>query len=141
MNYRITTTDDLQHLAEWNHQLILDEGHRNPMDIPQLKERMREWTTTGGRTAVVIEENGVAVAYALYREGATEIYLRQLFVMRHLRRQGIGRRAVEILISQLWPKKKRLTVGVLTQNQSAVAFWRAMGYRDYSLALEIMPRS
>ena len=40
----------------------------------------------------------------------------------------------------LWPKTKRLTVEVLTQNQSTVAFWRAMGYRDYSLALEIMPR-
>jgi predicted acetyltransferase len=86
-----------------------------------------------------LRKDGEAVAYALYREDATEIYLRQFFVLRHLRRKGIGRRAVEILISQLWPKTKRLTVEVLTQNQSAVAFWRAMGYKDYSLALEIMP--
>jgi predicted acetyltransferase len=129
----------LPNLAEWNHQLIPDEGHRNPMNIPQLKERMRGWLTSGGYTAVIFEKDGEAVAYALYREDATEIYLRQFFVLRHLRRKGIGRRAVEILISQLWPKTKRLTVEVLTQNQSAVAFWRAMGYKDYSLALEIMP--
>jgi GNAT superfamily N-acetyltransferase len=140
MTYRIATIADCQTLAEWNHQLIPDEGHRNPMDIPQLKERMRGWLTTGGYTAVIFEENGAAVAYALYREDATEIYLRQFFVMRRSRRKGIGRRAVAILISQLWPKTKRLTVEVLTQNQTAVAFWRAMGYRDYSLALEIMPR-
>ena len=127
MDYRIATTDDCQTLAEWNHQLIPDEGHRNPMDIPQLKERMRGWLTTGGYTAVIFEENGAAVAYALYREDAEEIYLRQLFVMRRLRRKGIGRRAVEILKSQLWPKTKRLTVEVLTHNQSAVAFRRAMG--------------
>lgn len=140
MNYRIATTDELQPLAEWNHELIQDEGHRNPMDIPQLKDRMRGWITTGGYTAVIFEEDGEAVAYALYREDATEIYLRQLFVMRHLRRKGIGRRAVEVLKSQLWPTTKRLTVEVLTQNQSAIAFWRAMGYQDYSLALEILPR-
>jgi predicted acetyltransferase len=84
--------------------------------------------------AVIFEEDGEPVAYAVYPEDATEIYLR------HLRRKGIGRRAAEILLSQLWPKTKRLIVEVLTQNQSAVAFWRAMGYKDYSLALEIMPR-
>jgi predicted acetyltransferase len=50
------------------------------------------------------------------------------FVMRHLRRKGIGRCAAEILLSELRPKTKRLIVEVLTQNQSAVAFWRAMGY-------------
>jgi GNAT superfamily N-acetyltransferase len=111
------------------------------MDIPQLKERMRGWITTGRYTAVIFEENEEAIAYALYREDAAEIYLRHLFVMRHLRRKDIGRRAVEILRSQLWPTTKRLTVEVLTQNQSAVAFWREMGYREYSLALEIMPRN
>jgi GNAT superfamily N-acetyltransferase len=134
MNHRIARIDDCPTLAEWNHQLIPDEGHRNPMDIPQLKQRMRGWLTTGDYTAVIFEEDGEAVAYAVYPEDATEIYLC------HLRRKGIGRRAAEILLSQLWPKTKRLIVEVLTQNQSAVAFWRAMGYKDYSLALEIMPR-
>ena len=141
MNHRIARIDDCQTLAEWNHQLIPDEGHRNPMDISQLKDRMSGWLTTGGYTAVIFEEDGEAVAYALYREDATEIYLRHLFVMRHLRRKGIGRRAVAILISQLWPKTKRLTVEVLTRNGSAVAFWRATGYSDDSLTLEIVPRN
>jgi ribosomal protein S18 acetylase RimI-like enzyme len=46
---------------------------------------------------------------------------------------------VEILRSKIWPKNKRLTVEVLVQNEAAVAFWRAVGYKDYSLTLEILP--
>jgi predicted acetyltransferase len=79
------------------------------------------------------------VAYALYREEPEELYLRQLFVARHQRRKGIGRTAVEILRAQIWPKNKRLTVSVLVQNTAAVAFWRAVGYQDYSLTLESLP--
>ena len=39
-------------------------------------------------------------------------------------------------MSGLWPKTKSLTVEVQTRNESAVAFWRAIGYSDYSIALE-----
>jgi predicted acetyltransferase len=79
------------------------------------------------------------VAYALYREQPDEIYLRQLFVVRHRRRQGLGKQAMRLLRSELWPKTKRLTVEVLVANAAAVAFWRTVGYRDYSLKLEILP--
>jgi ribosomal protein S18 acetylase RimI-like enzyme len=59
--------------------------------------------------------------------------------MRNRRRQGVGRQVMEILRSKIWPKNKRLTVEVLVSNTAATAFWRAMGYRDYSLMLEILP--
>ena len=78
-------------------------------------------------------------AHALYREQPHEIYLRQLFVVRNRRREGIGRAAIEILRTQIWPQNKRLTVDVLVHNTVAIAFWRAVGYQDYSLMLEIMP--
>ena len=79
------------------------------------------------------------VAYALYREQPEEIYLRQLFVARNRRRKGIGKEAVKILRTKIRPNNKRLTVEVLLQNEAAVAFWRAVGYKDYSLTLEILP--
>jgi predicted acetyltransferase len=60
--------------------------------------------------------------------------------VRSRRRQGIGRKAFEILRSTIWPENKRLTVDVLVQNTAAVAFWRAMGCKDYCLTLEIMPK-
>jgi hypothetical protein len=79
------------------------------------------------------------VAHALYREQPEEIFLRQLFVARNRRRKGIGREAFEILRTKIWPKNKRLTVDVLIQNTAAIAFWRSVGYKDYCLALEILP--
>jgi GNAT superfamily N-acetyltransferase len=96
---------------------------------------MRAWLS-GEYRGVIYEDAGEVVAYALYREQPDGIYLRQLFVVRHRRRQGIGRRAMEILRSEVWPKTKRLTVEVLVSNKSGVAFWHAMGYADYSLTLE-----
>jgi predicted acetyltransferase len=48
---------------------------------------------------------------------------------------------MEILLTQIWKQNKRLTVEVLTANKAAVAFWRAVGYADYSLTLEIVPKT
>lgn len=130
--------NDCALLAELNQQLIRDEGNRNPMTVPELEQRMKGWLTSE-YAAVIFENYSEAVAYALYCEQPEEIYLRQLFVARKRRRQGIGRQAVEILRTKIWPANKRLTVGVLVQNTAALAFWRAVGYKDYSLTLEILP--
>jgi predicted acetyltransferase len=138
MTYRRATTNDCPLLAELNHQLIRDEGHRNPMTVPELEQRMRGWLESE-YAAILFEDGGKVVAYALYREQPDEIYLRQLFVVRHRRRQGLGKQAMHLLFSEIWPKTKRLTVEVLTANTAAVAFWRAVGYRDYSLKLEMVP--
>lgn len=139
MTHRRATSADCPLLAELNHQLILDEGHRNPMTVPQLEQRMRGWLESGEYAAILFEDGGEVVAHALYREQPDEIYLRQLFVVRERRRQGLGKQAMRLLFSEIWPKTKRLTVEVLVANTAAVAFWRAVGYRDYSLTLEIQP--
>jgi GNAT superfamily N-acetyltransferase len=140
MTFRPATADDCPRLAELNHQLIRDEGHRGPMTVAELEQRMHGWLT-GEYRAVLFEDAGEVVAYALFREQPEEIYLRQLYVVRDRRSQGIGRRAVEILRSQVWPKTKRLTVDVLIGNKRGVAFWRRVGYTDYCLSLEILPDS
>jgi predicted acetyltransferase len=108
------------------------------MTVPELEQRIKGWLAAE-YAAMLFENESEVVAYALYREQSEEIYLRQLFVARNRRRQGIGRQAMEILRSKIWPKNKRLTVEVLLQNKAAVAFWRAAGYKDYCLTLEILP--
>lgn len=138
MTFREARIEDCARLAELNHQLIRDEGHRNRMNVSELEQRMREWLA-GDYRAVVYEDDGEIVAYALFREQSEEIHLRQLFVVGHRRGQGLGRRAVEILRTNVWPKTKRLTVEVLVNNKRAIAFWRRVGFVDYSLALEIPP--
>jgi len=139
MTYRQATLEDSPLLAEYNRQLVEDEGHRNRMTVPELEQRMREWLAAE-YVAVVFEDGGEVVAYALFRERTGEVYLRQLFVVRHRRRQGIGRQAVQILRSDIWPTNKRLTVEVLAANRDALEFWRAVGYADHSSTLEILPK-
>src|SRR5262249_13954222 len=126
LGFRRATSEDCPRLAELNHELIRDEGHRNKMTALELEQRMRGWLQAD-YTAIIFEEGGELIAYALFREQPEEVYLRQLFVVRNRRRQGIGRAAMEILRKQIWQKDKRLTVEVLVHNMAAVAFWRAVG--------------
>lgn len=140
MEYHIAKETDLDILAEWNHQLIQDEGHRNPMTVSQLRDRMRQWLS-GDYTAVIFDKDGESIAYALFREDEDEVYLRQLFVKRENRHQGIGTEAVRLLIEEIWTKSKRLTVDVLSHNKPGIAFWHSVGYKDYCLTLEIMPNA
>jgi predicted acetyltransferase len=137
VKFRRATVDDSALLAELNHQLIRDEGHRNKMTVPELEQRMRGWLQSE-YTAILFDDANKTVAYALYSEQTEGIYLRQLFVVRNRRRQGIGRQAIEIMRRQIWAENRRLTVEVLVKNTAAVAFWRAVGYQDYCLTLEIL---
>lgn len=67
MNHRFATMNDSALLAELNHQLIHDEGHRNKMTVPELQERMKDWLSSE-YAAVIFEEGAEIIAYALYRE-------------------------------------------------------------------------
>jgi GNAT superfamily N-acetyltransferase len=111
------------------------------MTVAQLTERMRGWIESGEYVAVLFEELGDTLAYALFREQPTEIYLRQFLVVRHRRREGRGRTAMQLLRTQLWPANKRLTLDVLTANAPAIAFYRSLGYVDYCLTMEIVSGS
>lgn len=43
LSWREASEADLALLSEWNHQLIRDEGHRNPMTVAELADRMKKW--------------------------------------------------------------------------------------------------
>jgi hypothetical protein len=137
--WRYALGEDIGLLAEWNHQLIRDEGHRNSMTVDQLTERMKEWL--GGEYRAVIFADVEPVGYALFKTEPSSIYLRQFLVHRNRRRTGIGRSAFAILRNEIWPSGIRLTVDVLCQNSGGAAFWHSVGYQDYCLTLEIMPQN
>jgi|HubBroStandDraft_4_1064222.scaffolds.fasta_scaffold242884_3 ribosomal protein S18 acetylase RimI-like enzyme len=54
-------------------------------------------------------------------------------------RMGAGRKCMKILFFEVWPRDKRILVDVLCHNSAAIAFWRSVGFTDYSLSLEIYP--
>jgi GNAT superfamily N-acetyltransferase len=139
MQWRFATVEDSRLLAELNHQLIADEGHRNPMDVDQLAQRMCGWLESEYR-AVLFHRDADAVAYALFREDESgRIHLRQFFVVRHLRRQGVGREALQLLRAEVVPTNRRFVLEVLSANATARAFWTANGFREYAITLERDP--
>jgi GNAT superfamily N-acetyltransferase len=137
LQYRSATAADVALLAGMNRQLIEDEGHRNRMTIPELAERMGQWLATE-YTAVMFEQHAMPVAYALFRPEVASIYLRQFFVARQYRRQGIGRQAMQLLLTAVWPRGWRITLDVLVHNQRGRAFWHALGFQDYAITLEML---
>jgi predicted acetyltransferase len=136
LRYRVATAADVPVLARLNLQLIEDERHRNPMNLTELETRMRSMLE-GDYTATLFETGERVVAYALWTEQPDWVYLRQFFVARDCRRRGIGARAIGVLVDEVWPSDKRVRVNVLIGNQPALEFWRAVGFVDYLITLEM----
>ena len=133
-----TAPADVPLLAAWNHRLIRDEGHRNPMTVPELARRMQGWLEAEYR-AVIFSEAAEAVGYAVYRQEADAIHLRHFFIRSESRRRGLGRAGFALLRREVWPPGLRLSVNVLCRNAPGTAFWRSLGFHDYCLTLEIVP--
>ncbi len=134
--YRAAEPEDAPMLAALNQQLIEDEHHRNAMTLPELETRMRDMLA-GDYTATVFEREGGVVAYALWRDEPEYVYLRQFFVDRDWRRRGIGTQVVHLLLDEVFPARKRIRLNVLIGNRPALAFWRAVGFEDYLITLEL----
>jgi ribosomal protein S18 acetylase RimI-like enzyme len=131
---------DVPLLARLNRQLVEDEGHRNRLQTDSWLEKRMRGFLTGEYRAVLFEAEGRIVAYVLYTdrtEYSDTIYLRQIFVERSSRRQGVGREVMRILREEIWPPDKRITVGVLERNEVAIAFYRSLGFESYAVEFEI----
>jgi GNAT superfamily N-acetyltransferase len=137
MQYRPATADDVPILAAMNHRLIRDEGHRNDMSIAELEQRMRDWLADGGYEGVLFDDGGVVAGYALFRREAEWVYLRQLFVTPEKRRTGIGASAMKWLLANTWAYAPRVRIDVLVQNSAGIEFWRAVGFADYCITMEL----
>ena len=138
MHLREATTEDLPLLAELNRQLIQDQQFPNPMSVAELEERMRGWLVAEYRAAL-FEIDSQPVAYGLFRPDDGDIRLRQFFVARAFRRQGIGRRAIEAFRQRFVPPGAALTLEVLVHNSAGLAFWRALGFQEHALSFRLAP--
>ena len=117
-----------------NRQLIEDEGSRNPMSLRQLEARMMGWLTEGWVVAVILRD-GQSVGYCLYCEMPDEylpdrtiVYLRQFFIDRSAREQGIGQAAFQKLMREWFPQGATVTVDVLEINPRGRRFWEKLGF-------------
>ena len=130
------TAADIPLLAALNLELYEDEQHPYPLDLPALTERMARWVA--GEYRVLLFRRGPRVAgYAVWRDEEFGAYLRQFFICRDQRRQGVGRSAVKLLCREVFPKGRPLHLDSSTWNTDAIAFWHALGFHDVSLGLEL----
>lgn len=135
MQCRFVKVDEAELLAPMNHKLIVDEGHRNPMDVEALAARMKTWLSQEYE-AVVFEEAGQVMGYALYRFETEFVYLRHLFVLPQYRLKGVGRAAIDWLRANSWQHLHRVRIEVLSGNVEAQQFWRSLGFADYAITME-----
>lgn len=138
MHLRRAAEADVPLLAAMNGRLLEDESHGLRLTAAELEKRMRGWLA-GEYQAVLFIDESAPVGYALFRPDEHGIYLRQFYVERGRRRQGIGRKAVTLLRQEIWPAGTRVVLEVLVGNQQAQAFWRAMGFTDYALTMRWQP--
>ncbi len=136
VQFRFAGEADAETLGTLNAQLIEDEGHRNSMTVAQLVQRMAGWLK-GEYQAVVIEQGGMVVGYALFRREPDHVYVRQLFVRAENRRRGVGRSTMQWLADNVCQGRQRIRIDVLVGNDLARSFWAAIGFREYCVTMEM----
>ena len=106
--------------------------------------------------AILFEQDTFILAYALYKLENEYIYLRQFFVSRDQRRRRlrrlradrrrgsgrrrfrqVGRQAMLLLILEIWPAHLPVRLELLVDNEVARRFWKALGFSDYAVTMEL----
>jgi GNAT superfamily N-acetyltransferase len=134
----VATEADIPKLAELNRQLMEDEAHPHMLEIEALRARMARWLA--GEYHVLVFRNGARICgYAAWCPEERGTYLRHFFICRDQRRQGLGRAIIAKLRREHFPKDQPLQLEAAIWNTDAIAFWRAMGFQDFGLTLELKP--
>lgn len=142
---RPATLADAPLLGAMNRQLADDEQSRNSLAVPALTARMEKWLSEDWQ-AVVIENHAQPIGYALFQIGhdyydasIPEVYIRQFFIAREQRGQGVGRQAFDTLLAKIFPPGAHVHLDVLATNPRGARFWDSLGFQAYSTALRRTP--
>ena len=137
--WRRCTVADAPLLAELNAQLSEDEGAS--VGTPAAyQDRMRTWLEQGRYAAALASSEVGPVAYVVWRHDPDDddIYVRQFFVVREHRGQGLGRRLFERAADELWAGRV-LRLDVYDSNPRGRAFWERLGFGAYSALMRRDP--
>jgi GNAT superfamily N-acetyltransferase len=132
--FRFATRDDvpvlltlIRELAEFEH--LLDQARADPRTLADELFGARRVAEV-----VLAEKGGEAVAFAVYFHnfstfvGRAGLYLEDLYVRTHARRQGIGRALIEFVANIAVERNcGRFEWSVLDWNTRAIDFYRSLG--------------
>lgn len=137
---RRASHNDAHQLAQWSYALAQEEGIRTTLTARQHEAQLGEWIASAQCVVHVIERGHAAVGFVIWgSHGPREVFVREFFVARDARRQGIGRAAVSLMRSNVWPREARVSLRVLIGSAAYLSFWRACGFSDFSITLEQLP--
>lgn len=128
---------ELDLLVQLNRQLDEDEPHPHPLPLPALTVRMARWLDSGEYEVLLLRSGDQLIGYAVWRAEEVGTYLRHFFICRDRRRQGWGRAAIHRLCRDVFPKDRPINIDTVVGNTQGIAFWRAIGFRDFSLGMEL----
>ena len=128
------TEKDLDILANLNKQLIEDEQSDNIMNIKQLRDRMEGFLRTDYNAYIFKSKNDI-IGYALVNKMQSPLYLRQFFISRSQREQGVGTLAFRKLMQTL--KTNEIDIEVLCWNKAGKAFWESLGFKERSIYMRL----
>lgn len=110
------------------------------MKASEREGRLGRWIDSE-YIAVLFSSQHQTLGYTLYRptdpdsEGLVPgVFIRQFFVVRDVRRQGIGRQMFEILTEHIWPDNCNILLDTEYENRGAQAFWRSLGFAEYHVS-------
>lgn len=132
---------ELHMLAVWTRELHEDEGSK-PMDVPLVERRLREWLNAGSARAVIFALDRRPVGYALVLQQAAtpylpaKTYLRQFFIARDDRGQGLGKLAFALLEREIFASGQAICLEAKWTNPRAQAFWKKMGFVEQDITYE-----
>jgi|SRR5688500_12665554 len=130
-------SDEAALLADLNRQLDEDEPHPYPLPLPALVERMARWIDGGEYEVLLFRHGDQLIGYAVWRADEHGTYLRHFFICRDQRSQGWGRAAIQLLCSDVFPKDRPVNIDAAIGNKAGIAFWRAIGFQDFSVGMEL----
>src|SRR5688572_7998278 len=113
-------SDEAALLADLNRQLDEDEPHPYPLPLPALVERMARWIDGGEYEVLLFRHGDQLIGYAVWRADEHGTYLRHFFICR-----------------DVFPKDRPVNIDAAIGNKAGIAFWRAIGFQDFSVGMEL----
>ncbi len=136
LSLRGAGADDVPLMAAWNVQLHEDEGSV-PMTVPAAEDRLRQWLSGGAFHGMIFAVSSEDVGYLLYEElppdpalrgSQSALYVRQFFIVRHKRRNGLGRAAFQRFLANHNTAGLPVVLDVKATNPAGHSFWTSLGF-------------
>lgn len=123
-------------LAEFNRELMSEQGVPSNMTLPEIEARLHEMFDDG-YCAVVFQIDGVSAGYALYRVHPKYAYIRHFHITPSRRRRATVAQAFGQLRKQELADYATIRVDVPEHKKESLSLWEDLGFRPRAIRLEL----